>query len=515
MTGLLSDLPGKNCWALAEQAGDATPDRMQRLLQRAAWDAGEAMAAVRSFAVRYLGAPADAVLVLDEWGQEKAGCHTAGVKRQYLGCAGRVANGINVVFASYAAPAGHAIIAARLYVPKDWAGDQQRRQAAGIPTDLVFATKPQLAGEIVAELVAEGRCPPWVTGDEVYGRDAKLRQALEDQGTGYALKVPCSFRVTVPTGQKVRADHATRLVPPSGWQTASAGHGSKGERDYGWTWLATASTRHHLLIRRRLTDPADLAYFLCHVPVGRACSFTTLMRTAGRRWPVEEDFRLGKSGFGLADSQVRRYPALTRHLALAIAALAVCATTAALAHSRTSHLARPPTSPDDPPPEDPGLIPAHRRRDQPGLQPAHPHVADHPPLPALVLVAAPPPSPGPLVPPASPPATPRGQPMIRSRSTAALLASTMRPSTPAVLRPALTSVTRRTLTRALLRERSISFCKLRTLARSSACDAAKIRRLSRRACSSAWPQSTRSQSRPSSSGPFTRSVSNCPSVRAS
>ena len=88
------------------------------------------------------------------------------------------------------------------------------------------------------------------------------------------------------------------------------------------------------------------------------------------------------------------------------------------------------------------------------------------------------------------------------------LASTMRPSTPAVLRPALISVTRRTLTRALLRERSISFCKLRTLERSPACDAAKIRRLSRRTCSSAWPQSTVSQSRPSSSGSFTRSVSN-------
>jgi len=88
------------------------------------------------------------------------------------------------------------------------------------------------------------------------------------------------------------------------------------------------------------------------------------------------------------------------------------------------------------------------------------------------------------------------------------LASTTRPSTPAVRQPALISVTRRTLTRALLRERSISFCRLRTLPRSPACDAAKIRRLKRRTCSSAWPQSTRSQSRPASSGPFTRSVSN-------
>jgi SRSO17 transposase len=356
VTGLMGDLPGKNCWRLAEQAGDATPDKMQRLLERAAWDASQAMGEVRAFAVARLGDRAGAVLVLDESGQEKAGEHTAGVKRQYMGCAGRVANGINVVFASYAAPAGHAIIGARLYV-RDWAGDRQRRRAAGIPDDLEFATKPQLAAVIVKQLLAEGRCPPWVTGDEVYGRDARLRAFLEDQRTGYVLKIPCSFRVTLPTGQKIRADHATRLAPAKAWQTASAGHGSKGERDYNWAWLATASPRHHLLIRRNLRNLADLAYFLCHVPAGRACSLTTLIRTAGRRWPVEEDFRLGKSGFGLADSQVRCYTALTRHLALAMGALAVCAVTAALASPRTSTLARPPTSPDDPPPADTGLIP--------------------------------------------------------------------------------------------------------------------------------------------------------------
>ena len=357
VTGLISDLPHKNCWALAEQAGDATPDKMQRLLERAAWDPCEAMRAVRAFAASRLGDPASAVLVLDESGQEKSGEHTAGVKRQYLGCAGRVANGINVVYASYAAPAGHAIIGARLYMPKDWAEDRERRRAAGIPEDLEFATKPQLAGEIVTELRSEGRCPPWVTGDEVYGRDAMLRQSLEERGTGYALKIPCSLRITLPTGQKARADHAAALVPAKGWQTASAGHGSKGERDYDWAWLATSSARRHLLIRRHLRDPADLAYFYCHVPAGRACSFTTLIRVAGRRWPVEEDFRLGKSDFALAGSQVRRYTALTRHLVLAMTALAVCATTAASARPRTSTLARLPTSPDDLPPQDPGLIP--------------------------------------------------------------------------------------------------------------------------------------------------------------
>jgi SRSO17 transposase len=115
VTGLISDLPRKNCWALAEQAGDATPDKMQRLLERAAWAAPDAMREIRAFVVSRLGDPAEAVLVLDESGQEKAGEHTAGVKRQYLGCAGRVANGINVVYASYATPAGHAIIAAQIF----------------------------------------------------------------------------------------------------------------------------------------------------------------------------------------------------------------------------------------------------------------------------------------------------------------------------------------------------------------------------------------------------------------
>jgi SRSO17 transposase len=190
ITGLVSDLPRKNCWALAEHAGDDTPDKMQRLLERAAWDAFAAMCVVREFAVASLGAPAEAVLVIDESGQEKTGEHTAGVKRQYLGCAGRVANGINVVYATYAAAAGHAGVAARLYLPADWAGDRERRRAAGVPDEVEFATKPQLAIEMLGEIIAEGSCPPWVTGDEVYGRDAKLRSFLEARRTGYVLKIP-------------------------------------------------------------------------------------------------------------------------------------------------------------------------------------------------------------------------------------------------------------------------------------------------------------------------------------
>jgi len=354
---LMSGLPRKNCWSLAEQAGDVTPDKMQRLLERASWDHEAAMAAVARFVAGHLGGQ-DAVVVIDESGQLKKGERTAGVKRQYVGCAGRVENAINVVYASYGVPAGHALAAARLYLPAEWAADLPRRRAAGVPDEVEFKTKPALAIEMLTALAGQGISPPWAAADEVYGRDKKLRAFLERRGTGYVLGVPCSFRITLPCGRKLRADAAAAMAPASAWMTASCGKGSKGDRDYAWAWLATASSRHTLLVRRNLHDPsADLAFFYCYVPEGRPACFTTLIRVAGRRWPVEEDFQVGKGQFGLDDSQVRTYTALYRHLVLSMAALAVCAVTAASARPGTTALPAPPRRPDEQPPDDPGLIP--------------------------------------------------------------------------------------------------------------------------------------------------------------
>ena len=356
IAGLMGGSSPKNCWTLAQEAGDRTPDKMQRLLGHAAWDHRAAMGAVAGFTAGRLGGQ-DAVVVIDESGQLKKGDRTAGVKRQYVGCAGRVENAVNVVYCTYGVPAGHALVAARLYLPADWAADLPRRRAAGVPGDLEFATKPQLAIEMLAVLAGQGISPPWAAADEVYGQDAKLRAYLERGGTGYVLGVPRSFRIMASPGRKIRADTVARLAPASAWMTASCGKGSKGDRDYAWAWLATATPRHTLLVRRHLRDPsADLAFFYCYVPPGRPASFTTLIRVAGRRWPVEEDFQIGKGHFGLDESQVRTYTALNRHLVLSMAALAVCAITAADART-TSTLAAAPRSPHEQPPADPGLIP--------------------------------------------------------------------------------------------------------------------------------------------------------------
>lgn len=270
---LMSDLPRKNCWTIAEHAGDAAPHTMQHLLHRAKWDTTAVMAAVRGFVCTRLDDGA-AVAVLDESGQEKKGTATIGAKRQYVGCAGRVSNAINVVYCSYAAAAGHALVGARLYVPAEQAADAHRREQAHLPEDTEFATKPELGRQILADLHAEGRLPGRVTGDEVYGRDPHLRAWLESPqvSTGYVLGIAASTPIAFDKARTRRADSILSCLIAADWVTASCGPGSKGERNYAWAWAATTDTRRHLLIRRSLTADAkgvrEVAFFLCFVPRG-------------------------------------------------------------------------------------------------------------------------------------------------------------------------------------------------------------------------------------------------------
>jgi len=227
---LTAEVPRKNGWQIAEWAGDARPDKTQRLLNHAVWDENAAMGVVAGFVAQHLGAGDDplAVVVLDESGQEKKGESTCGVKRQYVGCAGRVSNAVNVVYATLATVRGHALVGARPYLPREWADDPGRRARAAVPDHVVFKTKPALAVDILTDLHTAGILPPWATGDEVYGRDKDLREFCEQHRVGYVFGVPCSFTVTLTSRRRVRADQALKLVPPKGWNRASCGAGSKG-----------------------------------------------------------------------------------------------------------------------------------------------------------------------------------------------------------------------------------------------------------------------------------------------
>jgi SRSO17 transposase len=362
-----SGLPKRNGWTIAQHVGDRTPDRTQRLLNRAAWDTFAAMGVVRRFAVAGLDEAARRsgrrgglrIGALDETGQEKKGQATAGVKRQHMGCAGGVENGINTVHLSYVrGKTGHALIGARQWIPAGHIDDPVKSLVMGLPADLVFRTKGQLAIDIMAEAFADGVELDFACGDEVYGSCTELREFFEARGQGYVLRVPSNFHLTLARGATLTCAEAARppLKDPRRWEIRSAGKGSKGDRWYGWAWLATASPRHYLLVRRHITT-GELAFHYCYVPEGQALTLTRLVRAAGLRWPVEEDFEFGKDCFGLDESQVRLYTAIARHTVLVMAALAICAVTAALLRDRTDTQAPPPVRPDQRPPPDPGMIP--------------------------------------------------------------------------------------------------------------------------------------------------------------
>ena len=274
----------------------------------------------------------------------------------------------------------------------------------GLPLDLEFRTKGQLAIDICADCRADGLSFDFACGDEVYGSCTQLRESLEEHGQAYVLRVACNFTLRFAPGAKVTCAAAVRtlLKDTRRWEVRSAGKGSKGERWYAWAWIATASPRHHLLIRRHLKT-GELAFHYCYVPEGQLLTKTRLIRAAGLRWPVEEDFRAGKDCLGLDQCQARLYTAIQRHVVLVMAALAICAVTAALLRDRTDAQAPPPTIPGQVPPPDAGPDPAHRRggktparshpRPPPSRQPRHP----------LAHLATPPPSPITLVPPANTP----------------------------------------------------------------------------------------------------------------
>jgi len=261
---VMSELPKRNGWTVAEHVRDRTPDKTQRLLNRAVWDERAAMAEVREFAVAGLEQAARVggrrrgrlvIGALDETGQEKKGESTAGVKRQHMGCADGVANGINTVHLSYVREkTGHALIGFRQWIPEEHIADPVKSLHTGLPPDLRFRTKGQLAIDICTDAAADGIRPDFYCGDEVYGNCTELREHFEDNGQAYVLRVPSNFRITMRSGTVLTCSEAvaTLLKHPRRWEIRSAGKGSKGDRWYAWAWLGTASPRHHLLIRRHI-----------------------------------------------------------------------------------------------------------------------------------------------------------------------------------------------------------------------------------------------------------------------
>jgi SRSO17 transposase len=326
LCGLLSAAERKNGWQLAEQAGDTTPDGMQRLLNHARWDADEVRDDLRGYVVEHLGDPGG-VLVVDETGFLKKGTKSAGVKRQYSGTAGRIENCQIGVFVAYASPRGHALVDRELYLPQSWTEDRPRCREAGVPDGVEFQTKPQLARRMLARALDAGVPTAWVTADEVYGGDGRLRRWLEERDVAHVLAINCNQSLVSGLFRFERADQLAARIPAGAWRHLSAGQGAKGERLYAWARVAIRPLRepdrgHWLLVRRSLADGA-LAYYVCYGPADT--SLAGLVQVAGVRWTVECGFQQGKGETGLDHYQVRRYQAWYRHVTLSMLAQAFLA----------------------------------------------------------------------------------------------------------------------------------------------------------------------------------------------
>ena len=337
LKGLLSHAERKNGWQLAEEAGEPTPDGMQRLLNASRWDPD----AVRDDLLAYVRAQlADpgAILVLDETGFLKKGPKSAGVQRQYSGTAGKRENcqiGVFVAYSSLVPAPTQVLVDRELYLPREWASDQERREEAGVPETVTFATKPELARRMLERVAAAGVPAAWVTGDTVYGGSGPLRAWLEGQRQPYVLALASNDGVDLPWGRThyhLSVDEIARhAVAPAQWQRRSAGDGTKGPRLYDWALVrlllpAQPGFEQALLIRRPLDapdDPKELAYYLTFAPSGTLLE--TLIAVAGRRWTIEQSLQAAKGEVGLDQYEVRRWSGWYRHITLAMLALAYLA----------------------------------------------------------------------------------------------------------------------------------------------------------------------------------------------
>lgn len=282
-----------NCWELAEEAGHDSPHRMQALLRRYKWSWENLRGLLPALAAECLpDDPDDLIgpgLAFDETAHLKKGRGTACVSPQHAGVTGKVENCVTWVFTALVTAFGQAWIDFAVYMPECWARDPQRREKAGIPAGLAFATKPDLAIEQLKRLTAAGVRVTWAAADEVYGRCSEFRDTCRLLSLAYVVIIPCDYRVTIAKDKAIRADEA---ISDAVFERRSCGNGTKGPRYGDWALIATARPREFLLIRRLpAREKNQYTFHLCWAPQDRPATMTYFITIAGRRWPVEVGHR--------------------------------------------------------------------------------------------------------------------------------------------------------------------------------------------------------------------------------
>ncbi len=322
LLGLLGKIERKNGWQLAEAIGERDPQGVQRLLNSARWDAEEVRDDLRSYVVEHLGDEETGVLIVDETGFLKKGQKSVGVARQYTGTAGDTVNCQVGVFLAYASEKGAAFVDRALYLPRAWTDDQVRRAEAGVPEEVVFRNKIELAEEMLERSFAAGVPARWVVADSFYGRSHALREWLEERSRPYAVMVPKTNAVPLGGRKKKIEQHVERL-PEDAFSEVRLARDSGGRRPWEWACLDLApdpekGMRRWLLVRRSTDDPDDLGFYQAYGPEGT--QIEELVGVCQDRWAVEECFAEAKGEVGLDHYEVRRWDAWHRHVTLCLLA---------------------------------------------------------------------------------------------------------------------------------------------------------------------------------------------------
>jgi len=334
VSGLLMELDDHNCQPVAEAIGHRGPHRLQHLLSRAIWDDQQVLDLAAAWAAGHLD-DGDAVLIVDETADEKSSADCAGAARQYSGTAGGVALCQVAVTLTYATSRGHALIGRALYLPGGCAADEEHRELAGVPEQVLFATRPQLAGALLDRAHALGIRAAFVAGDEVYG-GRELRRGIRQREMGYVLAVRANHTVTTGSGRAVTAAGAAGLIPARAWHRMRTGSGTKGTRHYDWAMLEVTSddtpgghpAGHSVLLARRHRYTGQLSYYRCWTPM--PVPLSKLIAITVARWRIEEDHQLSKQAAGLDAGQVIRWRSWHRWTAICLLACTCLAVAVAL-----------------------------------------------------------------------------------------------------------------------------------------------------------------------------------------
>jgi SRSO17 transposase len=344
--GLLGEAVRKNVEQMALEQAE-TVRSLQHFIGQSPWEAEPVIAIHQRLVGESLG-EADGVALIDESSVVKHGNDSVGVAAQYCGSVGKIANGQVGVYLGYASRKGYSLIEGRLFLPEEWFDEAhaERRQACGVPQELVGQTKPEIGLELLKKAKTRGSLPfQWVAADELYGDSVPFRDGVAELDKWYFTEIKCTTpvwktrpEVHVPSWSghgrhptRLRlchpADHPLQVndlaggIPQEAWTRATIKEGSQGPLVCDFAFLRLFESRANLpgpevwlVLRRNVADPSAIKYYFSNAPA--QTPVIEFIRLSGMRWPIETIFEEAKGEVGFDQYEMRSWLGWHHHMLL-------------------------------------------------------------------------------------------------------------------------------------------------------------------------------------------------------